>query len=30
MEAGNKLVLPDRTLEVTEAREGVLKVRKPR
>ena len=27
---GDKLVLPDRTLEVTGAEEGVLRVRRPR
>ena len=27
---GNKLVLPDRTLEITEAGEGVLRVKRPR
>ena len=30
LEDGNKLVLPDRTLEVTEAEEGVLRVKRPR
>ncbi len=30
VEAGNKLVLPDRTLEIVEAGEGVLRVRRPR
>jgi hypothetical protein len=28
LEGGNRLALPDRTLEITEAGEGVLKVRK--
>ena len=30
VEDGNKLVLPDRTLEVVAADEGVLRVRRPR
>jgi hypothetical protein len=30
VEEGNKLVLPDRTLEVVEADEGVLRVKRPR
>jgi hypothetical protein len=30
LEDGNKLVLPDRTLEVVEADEGVLRVKRPR
>ena len=30
VEGGNKLVLPDRTLEITDAEEGVLRVKRPR
>ena len=30
VEDGNKLVLPDRTLEITDAEEGVLRVKRPR
>ena len=30
LEDGNKLVLPDRTLEITDADEGVLRVKRPR
>ena len=30
VEDGNKLVLPDRVLEVVDADEGVLRVKRPR